>query len=527
MNLRVNDMLPTILLVLFFGLFSSGILTYIGTQSREPFYSMVFLVRLLGGVSFLFFFFVIMKTGFNLISKLIVICVLALMPVTIYFLNYGFYIDKYSGNYILSISLVAIFFTIGRSICFRKIGKFYVTLLVWSSIICLLELCFYDELTIIKGRAAGLFSNPNIAAIVLIFSAIGSIDYIPKHLKIAFLILITSAVFSTLSVSGMLTWMVTLALLVLQNFNIKKIIKRIKTDSSYIAITLIAISMILSFAWNHNCFFPIAFRDSYFKIYTFKQEVLNVKTITPAAIKKMESNNSMAARYLLISRALSEYHKGPFWGRGLQYAFELAPHNSYILFSIAFGPIGLLIIPLFMIFIFILAGIRRGLPMAFSFLMCSFFSHDVLLNLSVVASFIFSLISLSFADNDNVASCGVDDLYQNKIIAILVTIISLCITNVINTTSKKIDSHAALRQEIHWLSKKNIGYIRPIDRFSMSSKRSSLVVDAVDPAKRVCFLFEHGLLAYLTIYPLFTIVLILWTMLWWFWACTSKPSRSN
>ncbi|MER9457483.1 hypothetical protein [Mesorhizobium sp. M0478] len=53
--------------------------------------------------------------------------------------------------------------------------------------------------------------------------------------------------------------------------------------------------------------------------------------------------NSISARALFLERGLLAYREGGFFGQGLEVAQALAPHNTLVLFAIAFGHIGWLI----------------------------------------------------------------------------------------------------------------------------------------------------------------------------------------
>ncbi|MDX8513976.1 hypothetical protein [Mesorhizobium captivum] len=53
--------------------------------------------------------------------------------------------------------------------------------------------------------------------------------------------------------------------------------------------------------------------------------------------------NSISARALFLERGLIAYREGGFFGRGLEEAQALAPHNTFVLFAIAFGHLGWLI----------------------------------------------------------------------------------------------------------------------------------------------------------------------------------------
>jgi hypothetical protein len=53
--------------------------------------------------------------------------------------------------------------------------------------------------------------------------------------------------------------------------------------------------------------------------------------------------NSVSARWLPMQRAWLVYKQEPFGGLGFAAAYDLEPHNSFLLFALALGPIGWLI----------------------------------------------------------------------------------------------------------------------------------------------------------------------------------------
>jgi hypothetical protein len=60
-------------------------------------------------------------------------------------------------------------------------------------------------------------------------------------------------------------------------------------------------------------------------------------------LKTEELVDSASYRRLLFQRAIDSYTKAPPEGLGLQAAHNLIPHNSYLLFAVAFGHIGWLV----------------------------------------------------------------------------------------------------------------------------------------------------------------------------------------
>ncbi len=93
--------------------------------------------------------------------------------------------------------------------------------------------------------------------------------------------------------------------------------------------------------------------------------------------------NSISARALFLERGLLAYREGGFFGRGLEEAQALAPHNTFLLFAIAFGHLGWLI-PIGLIgFAFCFARNVGDLALGMALIGVMLTSHDILLTPSL------------------------------------------------------------------------------------------------------------------------------------------------
>ncbi|TIQ40738.1 MAG: hypothetical protein E5X49_22315 [Mesorhizobium sp.] len=93
--------------------------------------------------------------------------------------------------------------------------------------------------------------------------------------------------------------------------------------------------------------------------------------------------NSISARALFLERGLLAYREGGFFGRGLEEAQALAPHNSFLLFAIAYGHFGWLI-PIGLVgFAFCFARNAGDLALGIALVGVMLTSHDVLLTPSL------------------------------------------------------------------------------------------------------------------------------------------------
>jgi hypothetical protein len=105
--------------------------------------------------------------------------------------------------------------------------------------------------------------------------------------------------------------------------------------------------------------------------------------------------NSISARGLLVERAFRSYQAGPFFGQGLAAAHALQPHNTFLLFAIAFGDLGWLVPIAFLgLTSYWGQGIRQ-LLLSLATLTVLATSHDVLLTPSLLAPIVFGIAGLN------------------------------------------------------------------------------------------------------------------------------------
>jgi hypothetical protein len=93
--------------------------------------------------------------------------------------------------------------------------------------------------------------------------------------------------------------------------------------------------------------------------------------------------NTISARTLLLERALIYYRDNAFFGSGLEIAQSLAPHNTFVLFALAFGHLGWLIPLAVVVFVFYPVRDASDLPLGFATIGTMLTSHDILLTPSL------------------------------------------------------------------------------------------------------------------------------------------------
>jgi O-Antigen ligase len=105
--------------------------------------------------------------------------------------------------------------------------------------------------------------------------------------------------------------------------------------------------------------------------------------------------NSISARGLLIERAYLSYQNGPVFGQGFAAAHALQPHNTFLLFALAFGDLGW-IVPLALLGLtaYSIRSVQQ-LPLFLASFAVMMTSHDILFTLGLLAPFILGIAGLN------------------------------------------------------------------------------------------------------------------------------------
>lgn len=301
-------------------------------------------------------------------------------------------------SYIAGIAAMSAMGIAAMMVDVRRMAQFSASLICVASVCCLLDVCFYDGFSNAAGRAAFIYINPNVAALTLLLGAVASAWSIPLKWLPAFLVLVAGAVFSTLSRSAMLMGALTLvACLPAASTGWREKIRAMKGGTRAAIITIVGVFLLLGVALDNNPAFPVALDSGYHGLTTIVKwiKVSNLYGGSPSgpadnaamatAIRMVEAENSASARALLAERALHQFVNGPAMGIGLERAFALAPHNSYLLFADAFGYIGWFIVPALILTLLYFGG-RRALPAATLITVAALFSHDLLFAMPLVSS---------------------------------------------------------------------------------------------------------------------------------------------
>lgn len=289
--------------------------------------------------------------------------------------------DHVAKNYIVAVVLTASVVVLARASGPVSLLRFSATVTALGAVYCLLDLLFADGLSNTAGRAAGLGVNPNVSAASLLLGATASWWVVQQRWKLSFLILVGAAIFGTLSRSVLLVAALIVALSFLASFwRGRRVAARMRlaVEEGWRRALLVAFAVLacLSVALWSNERFKVAVVDSYAglagSIVAFRaatETVTSMLTKLPPArsghaaptdkdiaqrveaeiealgkiAEEMGQSNSASARALLFQRSLLAYRTGPFFGQGLATAHDLSPHNTYLMFAVAFGHLGWLV----------------------------------------------------------------------------------------------------------------------------------------------------------------------------------------
>jgi hypothetical protein len=315
-------------------------------------------------------------------------------------------IGPVTKSYVVGLGSISLLSVAARCADLRRVAQFSAFVVCVACVGCLLDACHLHGFSDTTGRAAFLYVNPNVAALGLLLAALSSGWSLPLRWLPSFLVLVGGAVFVTLSRSAVLMAVLTLvACMPMVSENYRSTLLGLRTGIRSAIAVGVAVMAFCVVALNVNLAFPVALANSYDGMKTaIKWAEVGQSKIgmfglggdpkdVEKAIHLVEEQNSASARALLAERAWHQFEIGPATGIGLERAFALAPHNSYLLFADAFGYYGWLIIPALIALILYL-GRRRGLPAAVLVAVSALFSHDLLFALPLISSFALIIGSL-------------------------------------------------------------------------------------------------------------------------------------
>jgi hypothetical protein len=292
------------------------------------------------------------------IAPVVVVCALAACLTLIH------PIDEISRNFLVALALTLCITVLAMTSAPLALLQLSAAATLLGATFSLLDILFVQGFTETLGRAAGLSVNPNVAAAGLLLGAASSFWAVPQRWRTAFVLIVAAAILVTLSRSGILAAVVISAIVLIAATSARL---RLPAAPPIYWIRLCVLCLVLGgwigTAYLQNRHFSRAVTLSFRQIVsaTSTFDAANGLSgvaelpgdnsqVTDAAISRIISAaaaegpvNSLVARGLFFRGALLAYRTGPPLGRGLAVAHALSPHNSFLMFAVAFGHLGWLI----------------------------------------------------------------------------------------------------------------------------------------------------------------------------------------
>ena len=347
-------------------------------------------------------------------------------------------IDSISKNFLVATIFVACATVLAIASAPLALLRFSASATVLSAVICLLDILFAHGFTNSVGRAAGLSINANVAAAELLLGAASSYWVVPQRLRSPFLLIVGAAIFVTLSKSTLLA-----AIVICAGLGADLIWTRVKASGPrprirWVSLGVLALGLAgwVVVALFSNDHFSVAATNSFqgvgsaLKAFEEARDSIanavisrnlsgeagnpsqsNTTPVNADVEKKSKSDemmeeiarraenegdiNSISARGLLMELAFRSYQSGPFLGQGLGAAHAIHPHNTFLLFAVAFGDLGWLVPIAFLGLTICWVRSIQHLSLFLATFTVMTISHDILLTPGLLAPVVFGVSGLT------------------------------------------------------------------------------------------------------------------------------------
>jgi O-Antigen ligase len=347
-------------------------------------------------------------------------------------------IDLVAKNLLVGIIFVACAGVLAVASAPLALLRFSAAATILCAIVCLIDIFFTSGFTNSLGRAAGLSINPNVAGAGLFLGAASSFWAVPHRLRTAFLLITGAAILVTQSRSTLLAAAAVCGVVAADLIWTRFKGSAPRQPLQWISTSLLTLGLIvwIAAAMFTNRFFFVTAKISVSQIATalsgletaptesatrpnttaqpgtstsaaksgplvrgnVQGNLRSEETIKAIAqqIETEGSANTITARELLMERAFLSYKQGPLMGQGLAVAYELHPHNMFLLFAVAFGPVGWLVPLAFLALTAWWARSIQQLPLFLATFMVMMTSHDVLFTPGLLAPIVFGIAGLNW-----------------------------------------------------------------------------------------------------------------------------------
>jgi O-antigen ligase len=311
------------------------------------------------------------------------------------------YIDLYHwGILILSIGVANL----------KIIRKFYrlifFVMLIGSSASIWIDMFSPGFFSTLTHRAAGFYSNPNVGALSVILLGIAAIDW-KKHdgFNLVLLILIPICIYPTMSVGGLILFLITLAFYMFWSFRGNaRVFRKLARVTALVLLLFFLVLPVLIELSDTNAMFDNR---------TAKNRIEDVIQLGQGDLSYIADHG----RFGLVFQYLEIIADAPIIGHGTGYtAFKTATishgtHNMYLKHWVEQGILGFFLYFLLIggaFYHFMVLKDRRGMIFVIAFIVDGFFDHNLLENRTLI-SLLGILGAFAYLENTKPFSVGNSD----------------------------------------------------------------------------------------------------------------------
>lgn len=295
-----------------------------------------------------------------------------LFVLTLYIISFPFTTHILEAIELIEAQLYSIILIVSLSVIFQN-KKIYDAMPKFFFFICLFIICFnfYELLnptTFMKvvGRSSGTFINPNTCGIALLtFSLIGINHLTSERKKLIFLMIVNLGVFLTLSRAAIL---ISILIITIYLIKAKKIVRNIIVAILGLIYLLPILLTTMTIQFNETG--GIARLSKILSIFNRSQSVND------------EFREDVRGR--ILSNSFDMVLEKPITGNGLgafrtikDYGDINETHNMFLAFAVDYGFIGMLVYPIFIIFLFNRRSDKFRILFLITFLIWGLSSHNV------------------------------------------------------------------------------------------------------------------------------------------------------
>ena len=225
--------------------------------------------------------------------------------------------------------------------------------------------------SIVQGRSAGLYYNPNQCGAALVLGMIFSVGILRDRYRLLFILIVGIAIFLTVSRGAILGWFIASLFMVAQGqVNLRR---SLLIGASVVAVILIG----LASQWDR-----------------VQYQLMDIGVLNKDVSKRIESfvnpqefatDDSAAQRAAVFGGAWEMFASNPVVGYGLgasrEWEYEISSHNQYLNLMVDHGALGFFVLPLIILAsMWGAQGEARQVSFSFAAFIASwgFFSHNVL-----------------------------------------------------------------------------------------------------------------------------------------------------